>query len=189
MSDVTSFTIPSRKQCLLLFDRFQLPTQKRIHVEEVSRLALFFTQKLKDKGIDIDEQLVEAAALLHDIDKSAPKKEGERHPDAAVRILNELDFAEVAEVVKRHSLHTILDPELSPRTWEEKVVYLADKMTKYEVIGVDHRFKLWYKEGLSQEVVTQLDSALPKVKALEQEVYQVAGITQEDIKKEFLDNS
>lgn len=175
--------IPSRNQCMLLFDRYQLSSQKRIHVEEVTKLALYFTQKLQERGISVNESLVEAAALLHDIDKSAPKKEGERHPDAAVRILKEIGFAEVAEVVKRHSLHNILDPELAPRTWEEKIVYLADKMTKYEVIGVDHRFKLWYKENLPKEAVVQLDHALPKVKALEQEIYKAAGITYADIQR------
>lgn len=188
MNDDSSSIIPSRKQCLLLFDRFQLPTQKRIHVEEVTRLALFFTHKLQEQGIEINKPLVEAAALLHDIDKNAPKKAGERHPDTAVRILNDLGFAEVAEVVKRHSLHTILDPEFAPRTWEEKVVFLADKMTKYEVIGVDHRFKLWYKEGLPQEAVAQLDMALPKVKLLEKEVYQAAGIIFADIRNELVSN-
>lgn len=177
--------IPTRDQCLALFDKFSLPSQKRIHVEEVTRLALFFATKLKEKGIQINEQLVEAAGLLHDIDKAIPKREGERHPDTGVRVLNELDMSEVADVVRRHSVHTILNPELAPKTWEEKLIYLADKMTKYEVIGVEHRFKLWYKENLPSQAVAELDGALPKVKALETEVYQAAGITYLDVQQAF----
>ncbi|HCM37169.1 MAG: Metal dependent phosphohydrolase [Candidatus Gottesmanbacteria bacterium GW2011_GWB1_43_11] len=179
--------IPTRPQCLALWDKYNLPSAKRIHVEEVTQLAKFFASKLKaqNSNVKINEALVEAAALLHDIDKNVTKRAGERHPDTAERILKELGFDEVAEVVRKHSLHAILDPELTPKTWEEKIVYLADKMTKYEVIGVDHRFKLWYKEHLPPEAVKELNESFPKVKQLEQEIYQAAGITFIDIQEEF----
>ncbi len=179
--------IPNRAQCLLLFDRYQLPSQKRIHVEAVTELALYFASKFRPKiARPLDEKLLEVAALLHDIDKNIPRKEREQHPDTAVRVLKELGFPEVAEVVRRHPLHAILDPDLTPRIWEEKFLYLADKMTKYEVIGVDHRFKLWYKEQLSREAVEELDRAFPLVKALEREVYDVLGITYKEVEKDLL---
>ena len=179
--------IPTRNQCLALWDKYNLPSAKRIHVEEVTKLATYFASKLKaqNPNVKINVALVEAAALLHDIDKNVTRRPGERHPDTAVRILRELGFVEVAEVVKRHSLHAILDPALTPRTWEEKIVYLSDKMTKYEVIGIDHRFKLWYKEQLPPDAAAELDAALPKVKALEVEIYQAAGISFAEIQKEF----
>lgn len=178
--------IPSRKQCVLFFDKFNLPSQKRIHVEEVTKLAMYFARKLLQKNIAVNVELIEASALLHDIDKNIPKKEGERHPDTAVRILNELGFSEVADVVKKHSLHCVLDSELAPKTWEEKIVYLADKMTKYEIIGVDHRFKLWYKEDLPQEATVILDASFAKVKALEQEFYRTLNIDFTTVKKDLL---
>ena len=179
--------IPNRTQCLILFDRYKLPSPKRIHVEEVAKLAKYFASKIKNQKskIKINEKLLEAAALLHDIDKMIPKRAGERHPDTAVRVLKELGCSEVAEVVRRHPLHAILDPELAPRTGEEKFLYLADKMTKYEVIGVDHRFRLWYKEHLPPEAVMELDAAFPKVKVLEKEIYEMLGITYADVQKTF----
>lgn len=177
--------IPTRQHCFLLFDKFKLPTQKKIHVEEVARLAMYFVNQFKvhSPQFKVNAALVEAGALLHDIDKNITRRPGEQHPDTAVRILNELGFTEVAEVVKRHSLHAILDPEIAPRTWEEKIVYLADKMTKYEVIGVDHRFKLWYRENLPAEAVKQLNASFPKVKELEKEVYHAANITYADVQQ------
>ncbi len=177
--------IPTRAQCLLLFDKYNLPSQKRIHVEAVTRLALFFAQKLKQKNIAINLKLIEAAALLHDIDKNIPILSGERHPDTAVRVLNELDYSEVASVVAHHSLQQILKAQTAPQTWEEKILYLADKMTKYEVIGIEHRFKLWYGENLPPHAVAELDAALPQVKALEQAVYKAAGISAEVVAREF----
>ncbi len=180
--------IPTRQHCLALFDKYNLPTQKRIHVEEVAKLALYFVNQFQIHSPQyvVNEAIVEAAALLHDIDKNITRRPGEQHPDTAVRVLSELGFTEVAEVVRRHSLHSILDPKLVPRTWEEKIIYLADKMTKYEVIGVDHRFKLWYRENLPIEAVKQLNAALPKVKELENEIYQAAQITFADVQKAML---
>lgn len=180
--------IPTREQCLKLFDRFNLPSQKRIHVEEVTKLAMYMASKLKIKNekCKINTNLIEAAALLHDIDKNIKRREGERHPDTAVRILNELGFTEVAEVVRHHSLHAILNPELTPKTWEEKIVYLADKMTKYEIIGVEHRFKLWYGERLPSPAVVELNNALPKVKELEKEIFTACGITFTDIQTDLV---
>lgn len=177
--------IPNRAQCLLLFDRYELPSQKKIHVEAVTELALFFAKYAKEKEITVDEKLLQASSLLHDIDKMIPKKEGERHPDTAVRVLTELGFPEVAGVVAKHSLHHILRPETAPTSWEEKLLYLSDKMTKYEVIGVDHRFKLWYKENLSPDAVAELNAAYPKVKVLEKEVYERLGISFADLEKEL----
>lgn len=173
--------IPTRDQCLKLFDRFALPSQKRIHVEEVTRIALQLTDFLARKNISVNKSLVEAAGLLHDIDKNIPKKEGERHPDTAVRVLRELGFSEVADVVSHHSLHHILDTKMAPKTWEEKLVYLADKMVKYELIGVKARFRLWYAENLPPRAVAELDQALPLVEALEREVFEAAGIVFADL--------
>lgn len=179
--------IPTREQCLLLFDRFQLPSQKRIHVEEVAKVATFLAKKLKSKNekLIINLDLLEAAALLHDIDKNVKKLSGERHPDAAVRILKQLDFPEVAAIVSRHSLHHILDPQTTPTTWEEKLLYLADKMVKYELIGVDHRFNLWRRENLSEQALLELNGAYPKVKALEKEILSVANLSYEQFASDY----
>jgi putative nucleotidyltransferase with HDIG domain len=180
--------IPNRQQCLILWDKFKLPSEKRIHVEEVTKLALYLASKfvIYNSKLRINKDLIQAAAMLHDIDKNIKPKEEERHPDTAVRVLNELGLPEVAETVKKHPLHAILDPKIMPQTWEEKIVYLADKMTKYEIIGVDHRFGLWYKENLSQNTVTVLKQAYPQVKKLEAEIYSACKISWHDIEKDLL---
>jgi hypothetical protein len=118
---------------------------------------------------------------LHDIDKAIRKLPGERHPDAAVRVLRAEDMNEVADVVKTHPLHAILDPRISPKTPEQKILYLADKMVKYDIVGVDKRFALWAAERLPPEEQRILDESFPKVKKLEQEVFKLARITHGDI--------
>lgn len=164
--------IPSEEQCRKLWEKYQLPEGKRRHVILVAKTAEFLATKSQSSNVkcQINFALLKAAALLHDIDKNIPKLPGERHPDAGVRILNEEGMWEVAHLVKTHPLHAIVDPLISPKTLEEKILFLADKMVKHEVIGVDARFRLWNDEYLPAAEQEILDAAYPKVKELEKEM-------------------
>lgn len=165
--------IPTEEEAKELWDKYNLPQQKRIHVALVARVALFMGKKIR--GVHI--LLLQAAALLHDIDKAA----GGKHPDAAVMILQKEQMPEVADIVATHSLHEILDPVLRPKTPEQKLLYLADKMVKYDIVGVDRRFELWRNEALPDEAIRILDESYPLVKKLEQEVFNLAQISFRDI--------
>ena len=164
--------IPSEEEAKKLWDKYQLPKEKRIHVALVAKVAMEFAKK-----IAVNRELLLAAALLHDIDKAAKKLPGERHPDTAVRILLEEGMDEVAALVRTHPLHAILDPTISPKTMEEKILYLSDKMVKYDIVGIDQRFALWHAENLPKEATVLLDSTYPKVKALEKEMFSIAKIS------------
>lgn len=174
--------VPSKKQCYKLWDKYNLSQKKRIHSNLVCKVALFLGKKLKEKGIIINLDLLSAAAYLHDIDKNAPKRKGEKHPESAVRILKEEKLKEVAEVVRRHSLHCILDNKFAPQSWEQRLLYLADKMVKQSVIGVNERFKLWRNENLPQDVFDVLGATYPLVKHLKEQIFELAGTTLFDIK-------
>ncbi len=174
--------IPSYEEAKKLWISYILPEQKQHHCLLVAKLALIFATKLKEKKhILVQTNLLFAAALLHDIDKNIPPKVGEQHPDTGVRILKEINMDEVANVVRTHSLHAILDVRIAPSTWEEKLLFLADKMTKYETISVDARFALWRAEKLPIEEVFILDTAYPKVKELEQFVCTAIGLTSDKV--------
>lgn len=169
--------IPSEDQINALWDKYGLPEGKRRHVALVARVARFLARQInKVTNLPINQSLLHAGALLHDIDKNIPRLSGERHPDTAVRVLKEEGMEEVAELVKTHPLHAILNPAIAPKTIEEKLLYLSDKMVKYEVIGVDVRFKLWNDEHLPKEQQAILDAAYPKVKKLEKEILGLIGI-------------
>lgn len=177
--------IPNKDQAKVLWDTYQLPDQKRIHMSLVARVAVYLAKHLQIRGthIVVNEKLLIAAALLHDIDKTVPKLPHERHPDASVRILRGENMDEVADLVVTHPLHAILDPDISPKTWEQKLLYLADKMVKYDIVGVDKRFALWNAEYLPAESQKLLDECYPLVKELEQEVFTRAGLSLADVIK------
>ena len=179
--------IPNQKQCYALWDKYKLPSSKRIHIQVVTNLALFLAKSIikQHPQIKIDLMLLEAACLLHDIDQQIKPLPGEKHPDTAVRMLKQLEFHSVAQVVAKHALHCIMDGKTASLAWEEKLLFLADKMVKYELIGVEHRIKLWLKENWPETAKNELTAAYPKVKQLEQEILQLAGVSFADIKKEF----
>ncbi len=170
--------IPTEEQARALWDKYQLPEYKRNHVILVAKVAKFFATKF-----NVNEKLLIAGALLHDIDKNAAKRLGEQHPDTAVRILKEEGMAEVADLVTTHPLHAILDATISPKTWEEKLLFLSDKMVKHEIITVDERFALWRAEDLPQEAYDLLNQTYPKVKELEKEIFTLIHVKLEDVKK------
>lgn len=176
--------IPTEEQCKRLWEKYQLPEYKRRHVELVARVAMFLAEQInKVTNLQINKPLLLAGALLHDIDKNIPKLSGEQHPDTAVRILREEGMWEVAALIRTHPLHAILDPVISPKTWEEKLLYLADKMVKQDIITVDARFALWNAEHLPPQAQRVLDATYPKVKVLEKEIFTLMKRKPKDVAK------
>jgi predicted hydrolase (HD superfamily) len=175
--------IPTEKQAKALWEKYLVPQYKRRHMTLVARVARFFADRLmiNNPQLIINNELLRAAALTHDIDKNIPRAPGERHPDTAVRILRDEGMEEVAALVATHPLHAILDPTLAPSTWEEKLLFLADKMVKQEILTVDKRFELWRNEGLPAEAQTLINESYPKVKELEREVLDIIGITPAEV--------
>lgn len=175
--------IPDKQEVFRLWDVYNLPLYKQVHCRAVVRTAQILCQAYTHTGIAVNRPCVEAAALLHDIDKNIPKLPGEQHPDAGVRILKKEGMNEVAEVVRTHPLHTILDEAKAPKTYEQKIVYLADKMTKDTCIGVEKRFALWRKEDTDPQVVAVLDACYPKVIALRDTMLSQVEMTEEQLIK------
>ena len=175
--------IPTSDQAISLWQTYALPEKKQKHSLLVASVALWLATQIEEHTkTRVAKELVYVAGLLHDIDKNISWKTGETHPDAGVRILRSLGYDEVATLVKKHPLHAILDPTITPVTLEEKIVYLADKMTKYEVISVDERFALWRAESLTPEEQSILSAAYPIVKQLELEICDMIQMSPDEMR-------
>ena len=124
--------------------------------------------------------LLVAAGLLHDIDKNVKKLPGERHPVTGARVLREEGYGEVGDVVLKHDIEAFLDPDRKPVTWEEKVLALADKMVKDEIITVDERYRLWREEKIPEQDAI-LEATYLYLKSLEKEVFTIIKIRPEEV--------
>jgi|SRR3989338_482627 len=134
---MTDSKIPSKPECLAILAKNKTPSNVIEHCKTVCKVAEEIAGNLIKKGIKVDKKLVTAAALLHDV-----VREKEDHVSEGAKLIRELGFPEVAEVISKHSLHKIEDPEKQPHTYEEKIVFYADKRAKgSKIVSLEERFK------------------------------------------------
>ncbi len=118
--------------------KYKLPKNVVAHSKKVAKIALEIACELRRNGFEVDVELVERAALLHDVGRSVTH--GLEHGYFGGRILRkEGEREKVARVVERHVLGGISREEAElmglpardfiPETLEEKIVCYADKFS------------------------------------------------------------
>jgi HD superfamily phosphodiesterase len=127
--------IPTIRECLvMLSDTFCVEKNVHDHCRAVMRIALKMGDAIvRFAGVEIDLELLAAAGLLHD---SARKQS--HHAVAAAKILKEMGFHPVAEIVREHMDINIRDAvEIN----EKEIVYLADKLVQGNMpISLEEKF-------------------------------------------------
>jgi len=105
------------------------------HAETVSRIAVALATALNDAlGWPLDVELVQSAALLHDI-----AKKRKNHEVMGARLLESAGFTDEARIVEAHRDLSIPD---TARITEREVVYLADKLVSGDrVVSIRRRFQ------------------------------------------------
>ncbi|MCX8189643.1 MAG: HDIG domain-containing protein [Candidatus Diapherotrites archaeon] len=164
--------VPSEEECLKLLKLQNVPENIIRHSIKVKELAIEICNSLKDRGIKINEKLVVAGALLHDLDKAETlDSEKKGHGKVAAEELEKLGMKSVSEIVRKHLLENILYGEL--KTIEEKIIFYADKRVQDDkLVSLDERFK-YFKEryGLKDSSIMKIIcESYPKVVELEKEL-------------------
>lgn len=184
------------------------PLHVQRHCRTVADFAVFIGKRLIEKKHTIDLDLLEQSALLHDLvrvvdfkvfdpshfpdlvttqqiqhwEKLREKYKGSHHADAAAQILRERGWPKHAAIVEKHKF---LQIKIGFSTWEEKLLYYADKRSKHDTIVLlqerldDGRMRN-SPETKNTEEATLLDY---KVHELEKEILGASGITEVDIPK------
>lgn len=126
--------IPTVDEALALLDIHGAGERGHAHGRGVAEAALALARALLAKGAALDLELIETAALLHDVAKGQPK-----HEAAGAAVLESEGFPRLAEIV---AVHRDIDPEGLPRITERELVYLADKLVRgAERMPVERRFQ------------------------------------------------
>ncbi len=132
--------IPSREQCVDLMKLHHMRSNIVDHSLLVSRVAVVLGRMLRESGLGLDVDLIEAAALLHDITKTRALTTGENHSESGAELLQELGFKRVAEIVGQHVRvrEAILRAE---SLHEAEVVNYADKRVMHDqFVSLEKRF-------------------------------------------------
>ncbi len=129
--------LPSREQALRLLHQSRCLRNVIKHCEAVAELAVEIAKTCREKGLDVNLELVEIGALLHDIGRS--KTHSVHHAIIGAEIAKSYGLPEpVISIIKRHVGGGITVSEARklgwprdvyvPTTLEEKIVSYADKL-------------------------------------------------------------
>lgn len=129
--------IPTVAQCFRLMDEYRMLANIRDHSIIVARIAALLTEELQGNGRELSLPLVVAAALLHDIGKTACLDSDRDHAVYGREICLAHGFAELAEIVGGHV--SFRDNSLGTFS-EYDIVFYADKRVTHEqVVSLDER--------------------------------------------------
>src|SRR3989338_9030746 len=128
--------IPSREQCLQILKNNKTPSNVIEHCKVVAKVAEGIAEKLIKKGRKVNKELVIAGALLHDIERHK-----DNHVARGAELVKKFGYPEVAKVVSKHTLYEVEIEENQPKTFEEKIVFYADKRVKNDkVVSLKGRY-------------------------------------------------
>ncbi|UCF93151.1 MAG: HD domain-containing protein [Desulfobacterales bacterium] len=130
--------IPSKKECYRLMCEMEMLDHIVQHSLQVGRVASFLVDRLTLLDVRLHRELIQAAALLHDITKTRSFQTGENHAVTGAEFLTDLGYPEVADLVRQHVRLDIYFAEESPD--EAEVVNYADKRVLHDkVVTLDQR--------------------------------------------------
>lgn len=172
--------LPDAAACLVLLAGQQAPPQLLAHVQAVATLAFRLAEGLRGRGIAVDPLLAHRGGLLHDLDKLSARRTGRIHGQLGADLVRQAGYAALAPIVERHLMFTILDPQSAPATWEEKLVYYADKVVEGDrVVPLEERLQALcarYPENAGR-----MRACLPAMHALEAEIASALGVPQPEL--------
>jgi len=122
--------IPTRQECYHIMYSMKMMDHIVAHSLQVCRIAMFLADSFE---ADLNPDLVEAAALLHDITKTRSIETHENHAQTGKQLLISLNYPEVGSIVGQHVL---LDKYFSSdNPTEADVVNYADKRVIHDKVA------------------------------------------------------
>jgi uncharacterized protein len=169
MSD--SDIIPSFAECMKIMRRYNMRENIVRHSLRVRDVAVFIAAKLVEAGHELNLNLVEAAALLHDITKTRCLSTGERHAETGQSMLEAMGYHRVGQVVGNHvRLHGYRKPG-----WitEDDVVNYADKRVMHDrIVSLNQRYAdLKKRYGISPEALLFLSQMEAETQEIEKKIF------------------
>jgi len=162
------------------FARYRYPDWLVTHSRVVGRIAAAFVAARRPGAEPIDDEAVVLAGYLHDIGRS-PLLAGDPrdHNILSALVLAAEGLERCAEPARRHAIYTVLDPALAPRTFADKLVYVADRRGGQAVEALEERARDTALRN--PKYATEIERAIPIAKELEREVFANLTFAPEDL--------
>ena len=181
-------TIPDRREAARLLRSLEPPAWFLLHSCAVADVAGWLAQRGRARGTRIDGAAVDAAALLHDVDKlPSAHMVGRRHGDGSAAWLHAVGYPELAPLVRDHPV-TRLEEDDYPAWFasaspEARIVAYADKRAGQRLESMDARFASWrrrYPGGWDAATEARVRA---RADELETDVCARAGVRPADVRR------
>lgn len=179
----------NKNQIRKIYKEFHVPHHIIAHMRTVACICKILCEKFIAKNIKIDKETVISAALLHDtlrvvdFEKINPdlkcwgklwkKYHKIGHEKAMARILRKRGENKMAKLIARHGFFSIW----KLKTWEEKILYYADKRVDHDkIVSLEKRFAEGKKRNmLPADNPKFIADTETKVKNLEKDLVKILG--------------
>src|SRR5687768_9582288 len=177
-------TVPGRVAAAALLSSLDPPPWFVAHARAVAEVAAFLAARIVANGTAVDRSLVEAAALLHDVDKVLPASDPVRrlgHGHGSAAWLMTQGHPELARAVAAHPVTRLADGE-AHRRWaafasrEERIVAYADKRAGQRLESMAARFASWRRRYPDGWDAAAWEAVWARAQRLEAEVCRAAGV-------------
>lgn len=153
------------------------------HSLQVCRVAALLAEQLRVKAFDLNDRLIRAAALLHDVTKTRSFDTDENHALTGEQLLSELGYPEVGNLVRQH---VRLDEYFAHNTPNEaQIVNYADKRVLHDrIVPFGKRMDyIMEKYGKSPEHQLRLHKLRDTTLALESIIFSKLDFAPDDLEK------
>jgi putative nucleotidyltransferase with HDIG domain len=192
-------TVPGRVEAASLLLSLEPAPWFLRHSRAVAEVAGWLAARIDQRGAAVNRRLVEAAALLHDIDKTLPGDHPMRalpHGEGSAAWLTAAGHRELARAVEHHPVTRLADGERF-RRWaafasrEERIVAYADKRAGQRLESLDARFASWRRRYPPSTVADNdgawdaatFDAVRARASRLEADVCRAAGVAPADVRR------
>jgi molybdenum cofactor cytidylyltransferase len=175
------YEIPADEECREILTTICKVDPDRIrHSEKVAEAAVEICRAFTWRGFALDLALIYTSALLHDIAKGQRK-----HDIAGGKILREMGFGEVGDIVGVHSDLAGGNTNLS---LEAKIVYIADKLIEDErQVTLEERYRTSrHRYGVTPEIEAAINERLKVAKSVKMELEKLIGHRLETVLSGYL---
>jgi len=212
--------LPTRQQCSELLKEYRVPSHIVRHSMASAKMGVFLAERLADAGHDVDVDLVERACMLHDLMRACDfklqdftrfeepvsedtkafwrrlkeKYDGRGHEYAAYDVLRK-KWPELAVTILRHKYVAPISESDKPQTWEDKLVYYADKRAMHEtIVPLRQRLEEAHARsaanyGASKERQRQIAIIDGLIFEMEKEIFdEIAGVEADFVDDQFIDS-
>jgi len=182
-------SVPSRVEAAALVRGLHPNAKLLRHSTAVAEVAAFLAAAMVHRGVLVDAAAVEAAALLHDLDKMLPDDDPLKplgHGAAGAEWLRQRGYSELAPAVASHPVME-LGTAATYEAWAQqaglvgRVVTYADKRARQDIVTLTDRFARWHARYPDSP---RLDEADARALLLEAEICGLAGIQPEDVQRQ-----